>query len=303
MKKNQLGSSDLYVSEIGFGSMSIGEDEEAGIRLIHEAIDQGINFIDTADLYEFGSVEQIVGKALRGRREEVVLATKAGNHWEDGKDDWYWDPSKKHIKEATKASLQRLGTDYIDLLQLHGGTIDDPIDETIEAFEELKEEGLIREYGISSIRPNVIREYVKRSRIVSVMMQYSILDRRPEENALPLLSENGISVIARGPMAKGMLTEKAPAKTPEDGFLDYSRNEVLEAAREVEAMAERSDATPAQIALRFALSGPAVATAIPGASRGEQVRENAGAAGVALSDAELEKIRAFSKANVYDKHR
>lgn len=303
MRKNQLGSSDLYVSEIGFGSMSIGEDEDKGIRLIHEALDQGINFIDTADLYGFGSVEETVGKALRGRRDEVVLATKAGNHWEDEKDGWFWDPSKAYIKDAAKESLKRLGTDYIDLLQLHGGTIDDPIDETIEAFEELKEEGLIREYGISSIRPNVIREYVKRSRIVSVMMQYSILDRRPEESALPLLEENGISVIARGPVAKGMLTEKAPEKTTPDGFLDYSRNEVLEAAREVEAIAERSGATPAQIALRFALSGPAVATAIPGASRSEQVRENAGAAGVELGAEELEKIRAFSKANGYEKHR
>src|SRR5699024_6403991 len=102
-----------------------------------------------------------------------------------------WDPSKKHIKTAVKQSLQRLHTDYIDLYQLHGGTIDDPIDETIEAFEELKTEGLIREYGISSIRPNVIKQYIEKSSIRSVMMQYNLLDRRPEET-MRLLAKHGI---------------------------------------------------------------------------------------------------------------
>lgn len=106
------------------------------------------------------------------------------------------DPSKAYIKEAVKHSLRRLQTDYIDVYQLHGGTIDDPIDETIEAFEELQQEGVIRYYGISSMRPNVIREYVKRSRIVSVMMPYSLLDRRAEE-WFPLLKQHHISVIAR----------------------------------------------------------------------------------------------------------
>ena len=136
---------------------------------------------------------------------------------------WSWDPSKSYIKEAVKQSLKRLGTDYIDLYQLHGGTIEDPIDETIEAFEELKAEGYIRYYGISSIRPNVIREYVKKSNIVSVMMQYSILDRRPEEEALPLLHEHGISVVTRGPLAKGLLSDKMLEKVSQKGYQDYSQ--------------------------------------------------------------------------------
>lgn len=302
MKKNQLGKSDLFVSEIGFGSMSIGHDEQQGIRLIHEAIDRGVNFIDTADLYGFGEIEETVGKALKGKRRDVILATKAGNHWEEGKEGWYWDPSKDYIKRAAKNSLRRLRTDYIDLLQLHGGTIDDPIDETIEAFEELKQEGLIREYGISSIRPNVIREYVRRSHIVSVMMQYSILDRRPEETALPLLKENNISVIARGPVAKGMLSDKAADKTPDNGFLDYSKEEVLDVARKVQSLKDENRSA-SQIALRYALSHPAVATVIPGASRLEQLIENIDAANVKLTADEIENIRQLSKANVYDKHR
>ena len=117
--------------------------------------------MDTADLYDFGTNEEIVGEAIKNRRQDLILATKGGNRFEKGKPGWDWDPSKAYIKEAVKQSLKRLQTDYIDLYQLHGGTIDDPIDETIEAFEELVEEGVIRYYGISSIRPNVIKEYAK----------------------------------------------------------------------------------------------------------------------------------------------
>ncbi|HEU5138355.1 MAG TPA: aldo/keto reductase [Bacillales bacterium] len=302
MKKNQLGKSELYVSEIGFGSMSLGKNEDQDIRMIHEAIDRGVTFIDTADLYGFGQIEKTVGKALKGRRENVILATKAGNHWETGKEGWYWDPSKQYIKEAAKNSLKRLGTDYIDLFQLHGGTIDDPIDETIEAFEELKQEGWIREYGISSIRPNVIREYAKRSNIASVMMQYSLLDRRPEEAMLSHLEESDVSVIARGPVAKGMLSEKASEKTPDKGFLDYSQEEVLDVAEKVQKMANENRSA-AQIALRYSLSHPAVATAIPGASRIEQLIENIETTGIQLTQDEMETLRNSSKANVYDKHR
>ncbi len=141
-----------------------------------------------------------------------MLATKVGNRIIPGQDGWVWDASKAYIMEAVKQSLRRLGTDYIDLYQLHGGTLEDPIDETIEAFETLKEQGWIRWYGISSIRPNVIREYVKRSNIVSVMNQYSIVDRRAEEEVIPLLREHQISIIARGPSAKGILTDKESIK-------------------------------------------------------------------------------------------
>lgn len=229
MQKRRIGLSDLYVSEIGLGCMSLGTDEQKAIRIIHEALERGINYLDTADLYDRGLNEEFVGKAIKGKRDQVILATKVGNRWEDGKDGWFWDPSKKYIKSEVKESLRRLQTDYIDLYQLHGGTIDDPIDETIEAFEELKQEGVIRYYGISSIRPNVIREYVKRSNIVSVMMQYSLLDRRPEE-LFPLLSEHNISVIARGPVAKGLLTERpleaASASVKENGYLDYTYEEL-----------------------------------------------------------------------------
>ena len=228
LKKRRLGNSDLYVTELGLGCMSIGTEEKKARTIIETALEEGINYFDTADLYDFGENEAIVGRALKDVREQVIIATKVGNRWNQNQEGWSWDPSKSYIKEEVKESLKRLGTDYIDLYQLHGGTLDDPIDETIEAFEELKAEGYIRYYGISSIRPNVIREYVKKSSIVSVMMQYSILDRRPEEEALPLLHEHGISVVTRGPLAKGLLSDKMLEKVSEKGYQDYSLNELTE---------------------------------------------------------------------------
>ena len=145
--------------------MSLGENDEANSRLLNEAFDKGINFFDTADLYQKGFNETTVGKALKEKRKEVIIATKVGNQWREDGSGWDWNPNKAYIFSAVEKSLQRLQSDYIDLYQLHGGTIDDPIDETIEAFELLKQQGKIRYYGISSIRPNVIREWIKRSNI------------------------------------------------------------------------------------------------------------------------------------------
>ncbi|MEK3861978.1 aldo/keto reductase [Paenibacillus sp. FSL H7-0716] len=301
MRKNRLGQSDLYVSEIGLGCMSLGTDEAKAISIVHEALDQGINFVDTADLYDEGRNEEIIGKAIRQRRQDVILTTKVGNRRIPGQDGLSWDPSKVYIKNAVKDSLKRLQTDYIDLYQLHGGTIEDPIDETIEAFEELKQEGLIRYYGISSIRPNVIREYVKKSNIVSVMSQYSILDRRPEEEILPLLAKQGISMIARGPLAGGILSERGRSKA-EKNYLDYSSEELLNLHDQLSQ--ETSDSRNlAQTALHYPLANPSVAVIIPGASSLEQLKSNVMAADVApLTSEELADIQRMSKANRYKLH-
>ncbi|WP_145947867.1 aldo/keto reductase [Paenibacillus sp. Y412MC10] len=302
MKRNQLGTSELNISEIGLGCMSLGTDEAQAERIVHAALERGVNFLDTADLYDSGRNEEIVGKAIRGRRQDVVLATKVGNRRIPGKEGWVWDPSKAYIRSAVKESLRRLQTDYIDLYQLHGGTLDDPIDETIEAFEELKQEGVIRYYGISSIRPNVIREYVKRSGIVSVMSQYSILDRRPEEEVLPLLADNRISVIARGPVASGVLTEQGGAKVAK-GYLDYSPDELIRIREQLQRLV-KNDRSMGQTAIRYALANPVVATAIAGASSLEQLIHNTAAGDApALTDEEIERIRSFSRANQYTAHR
>ncbi|MEK4062859.1 MULTISPECIES: aldo/keto reductase [unclassified Paenibacillus] len=301
MNKNRLGQSDLYVSAMGLGCMSLGTDETHAAAIIHEALEQGINFLDTADLYDEGRNEEIIGNAVRHRRADVILATKVGNRRIPGKEGWSWDPSKAYIKSAVKESLRRLQTDYIDLYQLHGGTIQDPIDETIEAFEELKQEGLIRYYGISSIRPNVIREYVQRSAIISVMSQYSILDRRPEEELLPLLAEHGISLIARGPLAGGILTEQGRSRTGK-AYLDYETGE-LPGLQEHLMQQSTGSRTLTQTALHYPLGHPAVAAIIPGASSLMQLKLNIAAATASpLSPQELEAVRSASKPNRYTVH-
>lgn len=303
MKKRQVGKSDLYVSELGLGCMSLGTEPKKAQEIIETALEEGINYFDTADLYDFGENEQMVGQALKHARDKVIIATKVGNRWSEDKNGWRWDPSKLYIKEAVKNSLTRLGTDYIDLYQLHGGTIEDPIDETIEAFEELKTEGFIRYYGLSSIRPNVIREYADKSSIISVMMQYSMLDRRPEEQVFPLLQEHSISIVTRGPLAKGILSNRMLEKASEQGFLDYSNEElrsILPMLREKLA----DSRTMTEAALQFNLAQPSVSSVVAGASKAEQIRENAKAVQAnPLSEVELSLIQSVTKLNRYDQHR
>ncbi len=300
MKNNRLGGSDLFVGEIGLGCMSLGTEENKAVSIIHEALDRGVTLLDTADLYDEGRNEELVGKAIQGRRDQIVLATKVGNRRVPGQSGWVWDASKDYILSAVRESLKRLGTDYIDLYQLHGGTLDDPIGETIEAFEQLKREGVIRAYGISSIRPNVIREYVARSSIASVMNQISIVDRRAEETVLPLLRDNGIGVIARGPLASGAL---ATGRQPAKGVLDYELEELVALRERLEPLTGEGRGLT-ELAIRYSLSDPAVAAVVPGASSREQLLLNLAAADApALSAAEVEAVRRASKANVYAAHR
>lgn len=300
MNYHILGQSTLEVSAIGFGCMSLGEDDAVNGPLIHQAIASGINFFDTADIYQQGRNEIALGKAIAtaGKRQEVLIATKVGNRPRADGNGLDWDPRKEYILGAVEESLQRLQTDYIDLYQLHGGTLDDPMDETIEAFELLQEQGKIRYYGISSIRPNVIREYVQRSTIASVMMQYSLLDRRPEETCLPLLKQNNIGVLARGSVAKGLLINKPAAP-----YLNYSGDEVSQAARAVHALTTGlRDAT--QVALRFVLQQPAITSAIVGIRTKAQLEEAVKAIdSPILSEEELAILRQSLPANHYDQHR
>ncbi len=301
MKENRLGNSDVVVSEIGFGCMSLPlEDAQAAEAILYKALDLGVTFFDTADLYGQGRNEAFVGRTFKSMRHQVVLATKVGNRWTPGQSGWTWDASKAYILRAVEDSLRRLQTDYIDLYQLHGGTIEDSIDDVIEAFESLVQSGKIRAYGISSIRPNVIREYVRKSNIASVMMQYSLLDSRPEETILDLLQKNNISVIARGPVAGGRLSDKETRGT--EPYLDHSPETVARARDLLSCLREGVPAS--QVAIRFALSHPAVATAIPGASREEQLVQNVGAADISpLTPDERAQLALQIPKIVYQLHR
>jgi aryl-alcohol dehydrogenase-like predicted oxidoreductase len=297
MQYQQLGRSGLNISRIGFGCMSLSSDrEEESIEIIHRAIDLGINYFDTADLYDKGLNEILVGKALRSKRKKVILATKVGNQWRADGSGWDWNPRKEYILKAVEESLRRLQTDHIDLYQSHGGTIDDPIDEVIEAFELLQQQGKIRYYGISSIRPNVIREYVKRSTIVSVMMQYSLADRRPEETILDLLKQNSIGVLSRGALAQGLLVNKAAKE-----YLGHSKEAIVEATQVKQGI---TTYTAAQTAVQFVLQQSAITSAIVGMSRIEQLIEVAATADKAtLSTADIEMLKKILPARMYEQHR
>ncbi len=174
---------------MGLGCMSLGLDRSVAELILRAAFDLGVTLFDTADLYDHGVNEELVGETLHGIRDRVVIATKVGNRWRPDGSGWEWDPTEKYILHAVHASLRRLKTDYIDLYQVHGGTIEDPAEETVRAFERLLKDGTIRAWGISSIRPNVVRRYAAMAEsgtagLSSEMVQYSVLDRRPEEEVL-----------------------------------------------------------------------------------------------------------------------
>ncbi len=298
MRFRNLGKSGLLVSEIGFGCMSLAGDEIDNIHLVHQAIDRGINIFDTADLYQHGGNESMLGKALKGKRDQVILATKVGNEWRADGSGWEWNPSKEYILKSVDLSLKRLNTDWIDLYQLHGGTMEDPIDETIEAFELLRQEGKIRFYGISSIRPNLIREYVERSGIVSVMMQYGMLDRRPEESCIQILAESGIGILARGVLAKGLLAGKRSAS-----FLNYNAIQVENLARSVKAMSSKKRSM-ARTAIHWCLHNPAVSSAILGIRTREQLEDVLEMPGeISMNDQEYQTLSGIIPTNLYDLHR
>ena len=302
MPRRRLGASSLVVSRIGLGCMSLGTDPAQATEIVAAALEAGVTHLDTADLYDAGRNEEIVGAALRalGARDAVTVATKAGNERRADGAGWSWNPDPDYLERALEASLRRLGRDHVDLFQLHGGTLDDPIDDIIERFERLQDRGLIGAYGISSIRPNVIRAWLERApRLASVQLQLSLLDRRPEEAVLDALAAGDVAAIVRGPVARGLMAGKPPTS-----YLGHDGDAVGAAAAAVARVAAAGPGrTPAQVAIGWALDHPAVAMAIPGASSPRQARDNAGAAALDLAPEERATLDRAVPALRYEKHR
>lgn len=298
MNYKTLKKSGLLISEVSFGCMSLKADNKHNDSILKKAVSEGISLFDTADLYENGDNEKLLGNALKGIRNEVLISTKVGNRWKDDGSGWEWTPRKSYILKAIDESLKRLQTDHIDLYLLHGGTIEDPIDEVIEAFERLTNSGKIRAYGISSIRPNVIREYVERSNIAAVMMQYSLLDRRPEETVLQLLADNNIGVFARGTVGSGLLADKQ-AKS----YLDLSKEKV-EAIVNTFKNNLPEDRSSAETAIRYVIDNPAITAAVVGIRTSEQLKDALEAANAAsLTIAQRNGLRVLWEGNTYTEHR
>lgn len=252
----------LSLPAIALGCMSLPESYSEAEKILHRAMDSGISFFDTADLYQKGKSEENLGRALKAKRAHLLLSTKVGNQWNKEKTAWSWNPRKAYMLQAVEESLKRLRTDYIDLYQLHGGTLDDPWDEIVEAFELLKNQGKIRAFGISSIRPNVIRKIMDMNPPATIMMQYNPLDRRPEEEIFPLLEKTDTRVLARGAFAKGILIDK-----PIVSFLDLPGEKVSEIKAEIFSLGFSHEA----VLIRFGLAEKAVSSLVIGASSPEQV--------------------------------
>ena len=287
--------SQYPVSRLALGTMSF-HDQATGEAVIQAALDAGINFFDTADLYDRGENERILGKALRSRRQEVIIATKVGNRWRPDGSGWDWMARKAYIMTAVEESLRRLGTDYIDLYQLHGGTIEDPWDEVIDAFEQLKAQGKILAYGISSIRPNVIRNWTAKSNGSTCMTQYSLLDRRPEEFTLAHLHEAGHYVLVRGALAKGLLAGKKSK-----GYLGHDAETV---AAQYQALYANVGEDAAGLAIAYTLQHPAVGSVVLGASSPAQIKSATEAWGkIRAGQYDWPTLTAAAAAKVYEVHR
>jgi aryl-alcohol dehydrogenase-like predicted oxidoreductase len=303
MQYRMLGRTGLRVSDVGFGAWAIGGpaklgpletgwgevDDAMSLRAIEAAYDAGVTFFDTADVYGAGRSEALIGKALKSKRDHVVIATKVGNRTSpDG--EWVKDFSKQWIAEAIDASLTRLGMDRVDLYQLHSATDTAQYrDETFEALEALKAAGKIRYYGIS-VGPCAHGPWVIRNTPAdTIQVVYNMLERDPEVELLPLAHARGIGIIARVPLASGFLTGKF---TPDTRFAPndhrsrtYPPEKIRQMVGQVAKLGfltENNRKTMAQAALQYCLAHPAVSAVIPGAKTPEQARANAAASDGAL---------------------
>jgi aryl-alcohol dehydrogenase-like predicted oxidoreductase len=298
MKYRKLGDSDLEVSEISLGSWltyGVGVEADKARACLEEAFNQGINFIDTANVYGRGAAETFLGEALQGHvREDYVLATKLYFPMSDTD----CGLSRAQVEKQLDASLKRLRTDYVDLYQCHRYDFDTPLEETMEALTRAVESGKARYIGFSEWPADRIQAALDLTRdrgfakFVSSQPQYSLLWREPEDEVIPLCAANGISQIVWSPLGQGVLSGKYdPDKPPPPGTRATSeemggwmdrlmRPDVLRAVQRLKPIAEEAGLTMPQFALAWVLREPNVASAIIGASRPEQVRENAEASGV-----------------------
>ncbi|MFL5969188.1 MAG: aldo/keto reductase family protein [Gaiellaceae bacterium] len=304
MRYRRLGSSELDVSEISLGSWLTyggGVPREQAEACVAKAFEVGINFIDTANVYARGAAESFLGEVLTGRpRDSYVLATKLFFPMNGDR-----GLSRKQVFKQLDISLLRLRTEYVDLYQCHRYDWDTPLEETMEALAEVVRQGKVRYLGFSEWPPDRIDAALALARVekfVSSQPQYSILWREPEREVFPLCAANGISQIVWSPLAQGALTGKyKPGETPPAGTRAASRgmgwamdrfrdDDVLEAVERLQPLADGLGITMAQLALAWVLREPNVASAIVGASRPEQVEENAAASGIELDEETLRAI-------------
>jgi aryl-alcohol dehydrogenase-like predicted oxidoreductase len=304
MQTRYLGAEKLAVSALGLGCMGMSEfygpgDEQESISVIHRALDLGITLLDTADMYGPFTNEILVGKAVAGRRDQVVLATKFGNERAPDGSRIGVNGRPEYVRSACDASLARLGTDHIDLYYQHRVDSTVPIEDTVGAMAELVAAGKVRHLGLSEAAPATIRRANAVHQITALQTEYSLWTRDPEDEILGTVRELGIGFVAYSPLGRGFLTGRftSPDDIPEDDFRhqnprfqgeNFQRN--LDVVAEVEAIAREKGCTPAQLALAWVLAQGEDIVPIPGTKRLKYLEENVGAVDVRLTPADLDRI-------------
>ena len=323
MEYRRLGKTGLMVSELCLGTMTFGRelDEEGSKAMISRFLDAGGNFIDTADVYEAGASEEIVGRAIKGVRDNVVLATKVRFPMGDGPNDV--GLSRKHIISGCDASLKRLGTDYIDLYQVHAWDAATPLQETLSALTDLVRAGKVRYVGVSNftgwqlVKALYVSELKGFERFVSLQPQYSLVERNIEREVLPACREEGVGVIPWGPLGGGFLSgkyrrgEEPPegsriAGVPDEFEEAWHKRDLERNWRTLDAVGEISEETGKsypQISLNWLLRQEGVTAPIIGARRMEQLEDNLGASGWELDEEQVERLdKASAIEAVYPYH-
>jgi aryl-alcohol dehydrogenase-like predicted oxidoreductase len=314
MRTRKLGRTDIEISVIGFGAWAIGggdyafgwgpQDDQESIRAIHKALDVGVNWIDTAAIYGLGRSEEVVGRALKGIREEVFLATKCGLVW-DSQLNITNCLTSESVRQEAESSLQRLQTDYIDLYQIHWPNPDEDIEEAWAEMVKLVDEGKVRYPAVSNFDVQQMSRVGGTHPIASLQPPYNMLRREIESEILPYCSEHAIGVVAYSPMQNGLLTGKFTKESiqdlPDDDFrkvknVHFQEPEVdinLETIEQLRPVAQEQDLTMAQLALAWVLRRPEVTSAITGTRKPAQIEETALAGSVDLDDEILTDIESL----------
>ncbi|MFK0689442.1 aldo/keto reductase [Mesorhizobium sp. IMUNJ 23033] len=309
-----IGASGIQASAVGLGTWAIGgwmwggTDEQASIRTIEASIDAGVSLIDTAPAYGLGRSEEIVGKAIKGKRDKVVIATKCGLNWHSGKGNHFFDQDDKPVHRYLGAdgiayeveqSLRRLGTDYIDLYITHWQDPTTPIAETVAALEKLKASGKIRAIGASNVSTRDLEHYVAAGQLDAIQERYSMIDREIEGTMLPITRRHDVATLSYSSLALGLLTgsvDPGRSFTGDDQRKDNprfsagNRQKVAALKQAIRPIAERDEASMAQIVIAWTLAQPGITFALCGARNADQALDNARAGEIRLSRDELAAI-------------
>lgn len=310
MNYRRLGKSGLEVSALGLGTNAFGKraDQEASTKIIHCALDHGINFMDTANIYAGTESERIIGQALAGKRHDVVLATKAGLVKRQGPNAR--GSSRFHLQQELENSLRRLQTDYVDLYQIHTFDPHTPLEETLRALDDMVAAGKVRYIGASNyvawelMKALGISENRGFSRYISTQISYSLADRTPEQELVPMCLDQGVGIIPYFPLAGGILsgkyilTTEAPAHSraiTDPGFNRFLNERTVTLGQNVSRLAAERNLTPSVISLAWLMARPAVSTVIVGATRVEQLEDNLQSAQITLDQEAVQALDEISE--------